>query len=267
MKITISNRLQFRAFRSLPEPMVQVMRRAMKCRVASQKIFQAQVSNKHGLEIGGPSSVFNDRGELPIYRYVAGLDNCVFSLETIWEGKRAEGQTFSYDRRKKNGFNFIREATDLHDIDDQSYDFVLSCHCLEHISNPIRALKEWTRVVKPGGAIIIVLPDYRYTFDWKRQPTPVAHMIEDYEQGRDETDMSHLPDILEHHDLSLDPGCHDPDVFRQRSLRNSENRCLHHHVFDQSNSRGLLEGIGLMVSVQEVVKPHHIVILAQSPRI
>ena len=84
----------------------------MKCRVVSQKIFQAQVTNKCGLEIGGPSCVFSDRGELPVYRYVAGLDNCVFSQETIWEGKRAEGQTFSYDRRKKNGFNFIREATD-----------------------------------------------------------------------------------------------------------------------------------------------------------
>ena len=121
--------------------------------------------------------------------------------------------------------------------------------------------------MKPGGAIIVVLPDYHYTFDWKRQPTPVAHMIEDYEKGMDETDLSHLPEILERHDLSLDPGCHDPDVFRERSLRNLENRCLHHHVFDQSNSRGLLEAIGLTVSAQEVVKPHHIVLLAHSPRI
>jgi predicted SAM-dependent methyltransferase len=232
--------------------------------VRSQKVFQTEVANRFGLEIGGPSSLFEDRGELPIYRYVAGLDNCVFSLDTVWEGTRSEGPTFSYDREKKNGFNFIREATHLRDIADDSYDFVLSSHSLEHTSNPVRALKEWMRVVKPQGAIIIILPEYRWTFDWKRQPTPVAHMIEDYERGTDETDLSHLPEILEYHDLSRDPGGQTQDAFHQRSLLNFENRCLHHHVFDQSNSRGLLESVGLRVEVQELVKPYHIVLLARS---
>jgi SAM-dependent methyltransferase len=261
MRVSLLNRVQFRAFRSLPAPVVQVMRRGMRCGVTSQKMFQAEVSNKYGLEIGGPSNIFNDRGELPIYRYVAGLDNCVYSLDTIWEGKRAEGQTFSYHRWKKNGFNFIREATDLRDITDHSYDFLLSSHSLEHTANPIRALKEWTRVVKPDGAIIVVLPEYRWTFDWRRQPTPVQHMVEDYERGMDETDLSHLPEIFEYHDLSLDPGRETLEAFRERSSRNFENRCLHHHVFDKLNSRALLEAAGLVVNLQEAVKPH-IVLLA-----
>lgn len=265
MRVSLLNRVQFRAFRSLPAPVVQVMRGGMHCGVASKKTFQAEVANRFGLEIGGPSNIFGDRGELPIYRYVAGLDNCVFSLDTLWEGKRTEGQTFSYDRRKKNGFNFIREATDLRGIADHRYDFVLSSHSLEHTANPIRALKEWMRVVKPNGAIIIVLPEYRWTFDWRRQPTAVEHMVEDYKQGTDETDLFHLPEILEYHDLSLDPGNLTPEVFHQRSLRNFENRCLHHHVFDERNSRGLLEAAGLTVSVQEAVKPH-IVLLAHSPQ-
>jgi SAM-dependent methyltransferase len=260
---SLLDRFKFRAFRSLPAPVVQAMRRTMHRGVTSQKIFQTEVANRYGLEIGGPSSVFEDRGELPIYRYVAGLDNCVFSLDTIWEGKRTEGQTFSYDRRKKNGFNFIREATDLRDIADHSYDFVLSSHSLEHTSNPIRALREWMRVVKPQGAIIIVLPEYRWTFDWKRQPTPVEHMIEDYQRGTDETDLSHLPEILQYHDLSQDPGGESRDTFRERSLLNFEKRCLHHHVFDECNSRGLLEAVGLTVEVQELVKPYHIVLLAR----
>lgn len=93
MRVSLLNRVQFRAFRSLPAPVVQVMRRGMRCGVTSQKMFQAEVSNKYGLEIGGPSNIFNDRGELPISRYVAGLDNCVFSLDTIWQGKRAEGKS------------------------------------------------------------------------------------------------------------------------------------------------------------------------------
>jgi SAM-dependent methyltransferase len=239
------------------------MRAALQRRVTSYKLFQAEVANKFGMEIGGPSGIFRDAGELPLYRHVADLDNCVFSLETIWEGRREEGPTFSYHTRKAKGFNFIREASDLSDIANSTYDFVLSSHSLEHIANPIRALREWARVVKPRGVLIVVLPDYRRTFDRRRPPTCVEHMIEDYERGRDEKDLTHLTEILELHDLALDPAAGTKDNFRQRSLHNFDNRCLHHHVFDEQNSRGLFEAAGLTVEVQEIVRPHHIVLLGR----
>jgi SAM-dependent methyltransferase len=131
--------------------------------------------------------------------------NCVFSVETVWEGNRAEGRTYKYHARRSEGFNFVREATDLQGISDDQYDFILSSHNLEHIANPIKALTEWIRVVKPKGAIIILLPDYRRTFDHRRRLTPIEHMLEDYEVGRDERDLTHLDEILERHDLSRDP--------------------------------------------------------------
>jgi SAM-dependent methyltransferase len=249
----------------LPGPVVQAMRHALNRRVPSHRLFQIEVANKEGLEIGGPSRIFGRTGELPIYRNMAGLDNCVFSTETVWEGKRAEGQTYLYERGKEKGFNFIREATDLHGIADGAYDFVLSSHSLEHVANPIKALKEWMRVAKPLGVIIVILPDYRRTFDHRRSPTTVEHMVEDYERGTDERDVSHLAEILELHDLTLDPGAGTKENFRQRSLRSFENRCLHHHVFDERNSRDLFEAAGLSVEIQEIVKPHHIVLLARCP--
>lgn len=244
---------------------MQVARRVLGRRVTSQKQFRALIESKYGLEIGGPSSVFRDDGALPLYRYLSGLDNCVYAPETIWEGKRAEGLTFSYHPWKPNGFNFIREATDLQGIADRKYDFVLSSHCLEHTSNPTKALKEWSRVVKPGGPVIVLLPDYRRTFDHRRSPTPIEHMLRDYEFGRDERDSTHLGEILELHDLSRDPLAGSVDQFRQRSLRNFENRCLHHHVFDEHNSRQLLEAAGLTVEILELAKPFHIAILARCP--
>jgi SAM-dependent methyltransferase len=246
-------------------PAVQIARRVLGRYVPSSVRFRKAVQNKFGLEIGGPSRVFGDEGELPLYRYMAGLDNCVFSAETIWEGTRAEGKTFAYHPDKDAGLNFIREATDVTGVADHQYDFVLSCHNLEHISNPVRALKEWVRVIRPGGAIVVVLPDYRHTFDHRRKPTSVAHMLEDFELGRDETDLSHLDEILECHDLSRDPGGLSADDFYQRSLRNFENRCLHHHVFDPCNSREFLESVGLTVEVQELAKPFHIAMLARCP--
>jgi SAM-dependent methyltransferase len=244
---------------------VQVVRRLLGRYVKSRSQFRARVEGRVGLEIGGPSSVFRDDGALPLYRYLKALDNCVYSVETIWEGKRAEGLTFSYHTLKENGFNFIREATDLQGIADHRYDFVLSSHSLEHTANPVKALKEWVRVVKPGGALVILLPDYRKTFDHRRRPTPLSHMLDDYNLGKDESDLTHLDEILEFHDLSRDRVAGSKDAFRERSLRNLENRCLHHHVFDALNSRQLLEATGLRVESLEIARPFHIVILAGCP--
>jgi SAM-dependent methyltransferase len=250
---------------NLVATMAQLARRVVSGRVASRRLFRAEVEGKSGLEIGGPSEVFGDAGEAPLYRYVASLDNCVFSVETIWEGKRQEGNTFVYHPRKSNGFNLIREATDLHGIANEKYDFLLSSHNLEHISNPVKALREWMRVVKRGGAIIIFLPYFRRTFDHRRQPTPVTHMIEDSDLDRGEDDLTHLPEILELHDLSRDPAAGSKGEFYQRSLRNFENRCLHHHVFDENNSRELLQAVGLAVEITELARPFHIAILARCP--
>jgi SAM-dependent methyltransferase len=246
---------------------VRVARRVLGRYVKSRKQFRARVEHKVGLEIGGPSPAFLDDGVLPIYRYLKALDNCVYSLETIWEGRRAEGSTFSFHSRKANGFNFIREATDLHGIADHRYDLVLSCHSLEHTANPVKALKEWRRVVKAGGTVIILLPNYRHTFDHRRSPTAIEHMLQDYALDRDETDATHIEEILELHDLARDPGAGSAEQFRQRSLRNFENRGLHHHVFDQHNSRQLLEAAGLTVEILELAKPFHIAILARCPTV
>ena len=41
---------------------------------------------------------------------------------------------------------------------DRSLDFVFSSHVLEHLSEPERALKEWQRVLKPGGVLFLYLP-------------------------------------------------------------------------------------------------------------
>jgi len=41
---------------------------------------------------------------------------------------------------------------------DGTFDRLIASHVLEHIPDPVQALAEWDRVVKPGGVISIVLP-------------------------------------------------------------------------------------------------------------
>lgn len=52
------------------------------------------------------------------------------------------------------------DAQALYDLDDNSFDFVYSSHALEHMVDVPETLKNWTRVLKPGGFLYVVVPDY-----------------------------------------------------------------------------------------------------------
>jgi len=51
------------------------------------------------------------------------------------------------------------DAQYLAGVADESYDFVHSSHCLEHLQNPRMGLKNWFRVLKPGAYLIVTIPD------------------------------------------------------------------------------------------------------------
>lgn len=51
------------------------------------------------------------------------------------------------------------DAQHLAGVDDESFDFVHSSHCLEHLHDPLQALRNWLRVVKPAGYVIFTVPD------------------------------------------------------------------------------------------------------------
>lgn len=55
----------------------------------------------------------------------------------------------------------VPDATELRLIASDSCDAVFSSHCLEHIKDYKAALKEWWRVVKPGGHLVLYLPHKR----------------------------------------------------------------------------------------------------------
>ena len=88
-------------------------------------------------------------------------------------------------------------------------------------------------------------------------------MLDDFNHNTQEDDLTHLPEILQLHDLSMDPPAGTAEEFRQRSLDNFTNRCLHHHVFNESNSRELLSQIGMTVLAVETAWPFHIFLLAR----
>ena len=51
------------------------------------------------------------------------------------------------------------DAQYLAGVADASVDFVHSSHCLEHLLDPAEGLRNWLRVVRPGGHVIVTIPD------------------------------------------------------------------------------------------------------------
>ena len=84
----------------------------------------------HGLDVGGKPD--------PLGRYVgafARLQSC-----RTWDLEDGDAQF-------------------LAGVPDDSLDFVHSSHCLEHLRDPREGLSNWVRVVRPGGYVVVTVPD------------------------------------------------------------------------------------------------------------
>ncbi|MDE3253012.1 MAG: methyltransferase domain-containing protein [Bacteroidota bacterium] len=216
--------------------------------------------HKSGLEVGGPSKLF--KKQLPLYKCIAHLDGCNFSMHTVWEGQILEGNHYRY-YPNKTGYQYISEASHLEKIGSETYDFVLSCHCLEHCANPIKTVEEWCRVVKKGGYLLIVVPHPEFTFDHNRPITGFNHLLEDYRNQVGEDDLTHLNEIIEKHDLKMDIPAGTKESFTERSRNNFQNRCLHQHVFDFSLLAEIFDFLQIEIIRKDFIKPYHQVILGR----
>lgn len=203
--------------------------------------------DKKGIEIGGPSSIFNR--DIPIYSKARKIDGVNFSEKTLWDNRDAGINSYTYFENKI-GDQYICDATNLLSIQNDSYDFILASHVLEHIANPIKALKEWIRVVKSGGKIILLVPHKNAIFDHNREYTTFEHIMEDYINDTQEDDMTHFDEIIEKHDLSVDMAAGSHEEFVERGLNNIQNRALHHHVFSLDVITQIFDFLDISIDIQ-----------------
>ncbi|BBU26622.1 hypothetical protein BTHE68_03560 [Burkholderia sp. THE68] len=104
------------------------------CISINRRLLDARFSNRwlvgNGLDIGGG----ND--SIALYRTLFPRIQGV----TVYEWAQGDAQI-------------------LDNVRDDSFDFVYSAHCLEHVMDPRVALRHWLRVLKPGGHLVITVPD------------------------------------------------------------------------------------------------------------
>jgi SAM-dependent methyltransferase len=122
--------------------------------------------------------------------------------------------------------DILDDAETLTAVGDASFDFLVAGHVIEHMRYPMRSLRDWLRVVRPGGLVYLIVPDKRRTFDRHRVRTTLEHHILDYLQPSAERDLEHYLDYARyvyHHEQ-------DQAIETARRL-SQEDESIHVHTF------------------------------------
>jgi SAM-dependent methyltransferase len=135
-------------------------------RRALVKLFHSYLEGLKGVEIGGAAHNDFKVDVMNVDRYA--------EMDTVY--KDAERQLWG----RAKPVDIIARGHEL-PLDDDSFDFVLASHVIEHIPDPIAALKEWARVAR--RYIVLVVPHRDRTFDRDRPLTPLSELIERHESG------------------------------------------------------------------------------------
>ena len=125
----------------------------------------------------------------------------------------------------------------LSKFENETFDFVIFSHVIEHLANPIQALEALFRVTKYSGMVLIVVPDKRFTFDKERGLTSFEHLKEEY--------LNKITDVTDDHYLDFLHAVH-PDVMKNskeaaiKALKSVRERREHAHVWDSSSFKKFL---------------------------
>lgn len=125
----------------------------------------------------------------------------------------------------------------LRPLADGRFDFAIVNHVLEHVYNPIFVLGELFRVVRPGGHVVLAIPDRDFTFDRNRPLTPFAHLEDDYRRHVTTASPEDYMDIPRY---IFPEFLGDPEVLAQH-LAGCMARREHIHVWNSVSFREFLQ--------------------------
>ncbi|MBI9043086.1 MAG: class I SAM-dependent methyltransferase [Anaerolineaceae bacterium] len=73
-----------------------------------------------------------------------------------YDGK-GDGEGFQFGNYDNSQLDIVSDITDIPQP-DQSFDVIMCVEVLEHLTEPIKAIKEMARLLRPGGRLILTAP-------------------------------------------------------------------------------------------------------------
>jgi SAM-dependent methyltransferase len=132
----------------------------------------------------------------------------------------------------------IDDGEQLATIAEESQDFIVANHFLEHCENPISTIETHLGKLKPGGILFYAVPDKRYTFDFRRSVTPLEHMVVDYEQGPEQSRTEHYEEWT----TLVEPSDSDAESINRARQLEAAAYSIHMHVWTQAEFLQLILG-------------------------
>jgi SAM-dependent methyltransferase len=135
--------------------------------------------------------------------------------------------------------DLVSSAEDLSQVSDRAVDFVIANHVIEHTEDPTRALKEFHRVLRGQGLLLMAVPDARVTPDQRRPITTVDHLVEEHRRGETALRVNrhlHYEDWVDNVENSAMPPGHPALTHAERTARVQSllqrNQVIRFHVWD-----------------------------------
>lgn len=150
----------------------------------------------------------------------------------------------------------VDDGEELATVADGSQDFVIASHVLEHTQDPIGALRHQLRVLRPGGVLLLALPDRRTDIDRLRAPTPLEHLLADHAEGPQRSRSEHYREWAELVDLPLGY-VEAADVEEHAAQLERSQYSIHFHCWTRDELVAQLPGFGLPASVAQARQNLH----------
>lgn len=131
--------------------------------------------------------------------------------------------------------DIVDDGRTLATIPDNSLDFIVANHLIEHTDDPIGALGYWMMKLRAGGVVYLAVPDRTNPFDARRSVTTLAHLLDDYTAD----DAIRTARNVAHYHESVEGVLGKPDAAEATGLI-TRDYSIHFHVFTFDSFRALL---------------------------
>lgn len=124
--------------------------------------------------------------------------------------------------------DIIDDGEKLSRIEDESLDFIIANHMLEHCENPLGTIRNHLRKIRSAGILYYAIPDQRYGFDLNRPLTSFTHCVQDDRRGPEASRQDHFHEWSRLVNKKTSP----EDVHAEARRLMELNYSIHFHVWN-----------------------------------